>query len=371
MFDNVYKLRKHITTVHRKAKSVCKECGVEVKNLKQHMGSVHASKDIALKCDKCEYVTHSKKYYDAHMERHNGTLNHKFMCDKCGKKFKYLYLQKQHLCGGSQGSQDMKLNNELKTGVHMSQKSNKCSICNIDFATAAGYFKHYKVTHERLPPEYSETELLVCDECGNTFVTKDGLKMHVEKIHQNTVKPVPQIISCDKCDKTFKNKRAFVVHHKVTHGSVPSGFDDCQVYQCHQCPKAFYLNSKLSEHINMAHLKQKFNCSQCDMSFARKVTLSIHIKSKHTNFKPFKCVEKGCENRTFPTNGRLQTHIINTHQRVTCEHCGKEICNAFILSRHMYSVHGIKPKDSISCQYCDSFFKNESALKKHVVKQHS
>ena len=88
------------------------------------------------------------------------------------------------------------------------------------------------------------------------------------------------------------------------------------------------------------------------------------------NITPFRCEEKGCENRGFPTKSRLTTHIQNVHTRVTCEECGLKICNPFLLKRHLHKVHGITPKGCVKCHLCDAMFHFDVALRKHIAKQH-
>ena len=181
----------------------------------------------------------------------------------------------------------------------------------------------------------------------------------------------PVLFHCDKCVQSFKNKKAFVFHHKVEHGSVPPGYKDVPILQCDQCPKLFYAKEALADHFRANHTNFSVACPHCQVTFTKRTTLMTHIKTKHLGLTPFRCEEKGCENRTFATKGRLTTHISNVHSRVTCEECGKKCCNPFILKRHLHKVHGILPKGAIECDLCDMFFQTDATLRKHKATKHS
>ena len=58
------------------------------------------------------------------------------------------------------------------------------------------------------------------------------------------------------------------------------------------------------------------------------------------------------------------------HQKVKCEECNQEICNAFLLKRHMGKVHGLKPSVVFQCEFCPMFYNKQANLTKHVDKNH-
>ena len=179
------------------------------------------------------------------------------------------------------------------------------------------------------------------------------------------------LLNSTQCNQTFKSRQAFTVHHKVTHGSIPKDCEDVEIFQCEQCTKAFWEKRLLKAHIKLRHSGEPLKCTKCEETFSTKYRLNLHVRETHLKMKLLTCEEPGCENRRFPSIGRLQTHILNMHKRVTCEECGKEICNSFTLGKHMFSVHGIKPKDAIQCQFCDAFFRLEITLQNHIEKHHT
>ena len=71
-----------------------------------------------------------------------------------------------------------------------------------------------------------------------------------------------------------------------------------------------------------------------------------------------------------PTQAELRGHKKRVHERVKCEKCSQEICNAFLLKRHKAKVHGIKPLNVHNCEKCPMFFHNKGYLDKHISKIH-
>ena len=88
---------------------------------------------------------------------------------------------------------------------------------------------------------------------------------------------------------------------------------------------------------------------------------------KHEKSATFKCNQ--CH-RSYGTPSRLQTHKLNVHQRVKCDECGQDICNAFILKRHKATAHGTRPTNVHQCDLCPLFYNLKSSLDKHIAKHH-
>ena len=157
----------------------------------------------------------------------------------------------------------------------MTNLINSCEPCNLTFKMGANYVQHFKMVHDKLPPEYENAELFICDECGKTFTTKPGLQGHVDKKHR-----VQKTFDCDKCDQKFKQKKGFVFHYKLDHGSVPHGFKDVKIIQCDQCPKMFWQKAALEDHFKTNHTDSHVICPTCQMKFTKRSTLLMHIKAR-------------------------------------------------------------------------------------------
>ena len=411
----------------------CYICASVVKNLTEHMRDVHPSKDQQVKCDQCDQVFKTKKYLKKHEKNVHSSIEDEVQCVHCGFVAKNKIYLSQHRCKtipttpkpkkpkisvicddcgktlssesslgshkrqhcnpGGYTCKECDLNYKSKTFYvqHMeslhpdvkldieplkeSQKRGKlrtCQECSMEFTTANTYYTHYKNTHGKVPPDYEGKEVKICYECGDTFASKFGLDKHLKNKHGQGAE-IPEAIVCDKCDKTFYKKMIYVVHHRNAHGSMPEGYEDVKLLDCTKCPKGFASKGTLIAHIKLKHTERRtYMCSHCDKTFSTPSGLHIHYKDKHDeNAKSFRCPFEGCEDRTFPTNGRLQTHIGNKHRKVACEHCEKEVSTPFSLKKHMFAAHGIVPKDSKKCLYCSMYFETDYAMNNHLKKKHN
>jgi uncharacterized Zn-finger protein len=101
--------------------------------------------------------------------------------------------------------------------------------------------------------------------CVKTFSRKDYLRKHIKKHHNNESIPGNQ-------------------NPEISH---PHKMD--------QDPK-----------------KPRVYCDKCGKFFKRKESLKRHLPL-HSDEKPFKCTEKGCENVAFKRKDYLKTHIKKSH----------------------------------------------------------
>ena len=81
-----------------------------------------------------------------------------------------------------------------------------------------------------------------CAHCQRSYVTKDGLKVHVDRMHK----------------KLYR-------------------------YRCETCGKGFFGRSVYHDHIAAHTGVKRHTCSICDMKFMNKSTLKVHVLHLHTN----------------------------------------------------------------------------------------
>ena len=112
---------------------------------------------------------------------------------------------------------------------------------------------------------------------------------------------------------------------------------------------------------------ERVKCPQCDKTYKAHNYLKEHILKDHEKNTPYAC--EHCQ-RSFGLKSTLRTHIVNTHTKVKCDECNQEICNAFLLKRHMGKVHGLKPSVVFQCEFCPMFYNKQANLVKHVDKNH-
>ena len=113
-----------------------------------------------------------------------------------------------------------------------------------------------------------------------------------------------KLLKCDKCDASFLGKQALIYHIDKVH------------ITCDYCKKAFKKKSQLLRHINHVHLKlQPYMCNECKKAFSEKENLKRHVELVHLKIKPFKC--QHCKH-SFGYKQGLQKHIIGVHQSLIC-----------------------------------------------------
>ena len=198
----------------------------------------------------------------------------------------------------------------LNTFQNVVKKVFQCHYCRLDLRGNQAYINHYKRVHKELPPEYADKPTVVCDKCGQVFLSDLRLKAHIAYSHKNKIHVTKSkmdkkvdFIKCSQCDKVFKHARNHQEHFKSVH-------EKDTPHQCQECPRKFALLS----------------------------TLKVHLKVKHT--------------------------------KVKCDKCHEELYNNFYLKRHNAVVHGILPKGSFQCTQCPLFFKHQKNLEFHIANKH-
>jgi len=134
-----------------------------------------------------------------------------------------------------------------------------------------------------------------CDQCNKHFATKQGLKVHIQSIHEGVK------YACNQCDKQFIQPVHLATHIQSKHEGVK--------YPCNQCNYQATLHGSLITHLKSKHEGVKYPCNQCDYQAAAQSNLISHIKSKHEGVK-YPCNQ--CEHQA-STQTRLRTHIKSKH----------------------------------------------------------
>lgn len=65
-----------------------------------------------------------------------------------------------------------------------------------------------------------------CEQCGNTYTSRDGFNKHMRNIHGDGQGP----FICKICNSTLKNKRTLLSHMRFVHAQKHSGNTDTQLY---------------------------------------------------------------------------------------------------------------------------------------------
>eukprot|EP00126_Sphaerothecum_destruens_P010204 Sdes_comp20690_c0_seq2m16233 len=189
---------------------------------------------------------------------------------------------------------------------------------------------------------HSNVKSFVCDQCDQSFKTKQHLKRHVLCIHDF---PHPYI--CSYCGMKFKKRQLLKVHETSHTGLSPH---PCTYLNC---SAQFSFQSRLLRHMSRYH----------------------KVERQEVSPYHFQCMLNDCQ-ATFPTLEELQTHRETLpHQDVKifqCETCHKQFTKAFGLSQHMKS-HTL---EAMSTEYpcpeegCFKSFSKKWGLRQHIAIVH-
>src|SRR5581483_8095251 len=120
---------------------------------------------------------------------------------------------------------------------------------------------------------------------------------------QHILKNKREKYPCTICDSTFLSKQGLKEHIQIIH-------EGMKRYFCKLCNKGFYNYNNLDDHIRFHHTKEKpFNCKLCKYSTFTSAYFSFHVKRVHTEWK-FGCYF--CEKR-FWCFQKMREHMCSVH----------------------------------------------------------
>ena len=157
---------------------------------------------------------------------------------------------------------------------------------------------------------------------------------------------------CDQCDKDFSTKSHLQVHVKA-HKSLPQ--------KCNQCGKMYATVKNLKQHIAHMHSEKRLECDECAQMFSTIASLNCHKKAVHV-LKSFKCDQ--CKYRC-KINSDLKRHINIVHNvcdvLYKCELCAYQANTGSNLKNHKEAIH--ESKKNWFCKACPySTYQKESFL---------
>ncbi|XP_035713821.1 gastrula zinc finger protein XlCGF57.1-like [Folsomia candida] len=288
-------LQGHFRAVHENQRNypcpLCDKRFTQPSNLKRHVEGQHAAnKELVHSCDRCEDKTHSKRNLARHRANlqkytkgiHSTSERPRLPCGFLGCEKTFLnkgnisrHVNNVHaqnpvrfpctLCG-----KGFKARGELENHIptHTTEKPYKCGTCGRNFTYKSALTRH-EITHL----EKSTRDMLQCQVCPQTFLSRTNLKSHIRAVHENQ-----RNYPCPLCDKRFANssnlKRHVVAHHAANKELVHS-CDKCEYkshskanlachrkrhnaarHGCYFCAKKFVLFSELVRHCRIHTLEK-------------------------------------------------------------------------------------------------------------------
>ena len=340
-FSEANGLERHIYTVHEK-KYKCEVCGnkyFQFYGLQNHKRKAHYTTNTPPDNHKCKLC--SGIFSDIEiLKEHFKICRTKRKCVDCGKIFSKASQLKSHI--------------HVK---HQGKKIFKCEKkdCGKSFLSLRNLKEHIGYIHEGHKRE--------CIHCGQEFVDKNELRIHIKKIHLEPKEKIPKI--CPECNKTFASIYSLEKHVSRKH----EGFTK-NIYHkiCESCGKDFPTNKLLGQHVRFVHEgKKDHQCIHCNKSFCFPKQLKMHIFCVHEDHPENKCEPCG---KTFYYRTALEKHILITHEGRKdhiCESCGKSFGEKNSLKHHVDKQHkGVR----YMCESCGKSCKDKSWLKKHISDVH-
>ena len=278
-------IRTHLLSTHQLAmknlrKFKCSTCDIEFQRmpiLRKHRMDTHASKDLYLKCNLCDYESHSEQ----NMKRHNDNVHLKvrktslIKCHICNFTAKWIYQVKKHVISS---------HNEI-----VFQESR---------------YKVHALTEENTTNRYE------CLICGLTNAGINSIKMHL-LIKHNHAEKTKEKYKCTNCDFETSQLLKRARHIKFNHGSSEI------LYNCKICDFKGLTVNLLNHHTKFVHLKMKFQCNKCNYKVTTKSAIENHNITTHEGFR-HRC--KLCSFETVSPES-LGTHLRKFHIEIPCRVC--------------------------------------------------
>jgi KRAB domain-containing zinc finger protein len=192
---------------------------------------------------------------------------------------------------------------------------------------------HEKSVHDKIRDSF------ICDECGFTSTTRQGIQRHGDGIHRQI-----RNYLCNECDYAGARKENLTRHIKAEHLKLRDAkCDRCSYaglsendlkrhhervhlqiknHKCPLCKYKFYYRSRLMKHMRVVHdiEKNQTLCRSCDLDFHDYNLLIDHARDNHISAeleveekdKPF-----GCEYCSYRSNrkDRIKQHTNLHHEK--------------------------------------------------------
>ncbi|KZC09926.1 Zinc finger protein 26, partial [Dufourea novaeangliae] len=419
---------------------ICQKVYETEKAMNKHVRRVHKK---PYQCDKCYHAYVSKEAYKEHTKTHeeesyvecpfcqqrykrmvglrqhqirvHSTIEPKFVCDHCGKRFKLkgdlaLHIDRTHMnvthvcrfCGKTvknvmlhewQHQKAMKKvnfrfcchlcprkfrhQNGLENHLLMHKKGFQCDQCELVFGKPAALTRHKYAKHK--------PDLPMCTICNKTFSYRGSLYRHV--LTHAGIRPY----KCDVCDEDFTQRSCYLRHRKNHPEPLPADLPDItpiaetarKILQktkvrtknteedkeevdrvlntvrntCPFCDKQFKDVAKLEGHVRYMHRNpnKMYKCDMCTTSWYSQKALETH-KVIHRPDYYFKC--NICQVK-YKREQSLRRHNLRLHSESSamfiCEHCGRKFFMKNDLAQHIKWSH---PLTLQICRFCGKAVKH-------------
>jgi KRAB domain-containing zinc finger protein len=287
-----------------------------------------------LSCTHCPKIFSSKTKLNDHIRNihTDESLLNLFICDICGKSFKYRPSIVRHVLD------------------HREEAKYKCEVCGKKWKSDIALKDHIRMCHA--------AELITCKICFKQMKPQ-CIYQHMKYVHTSV-----RDFKCKICDADFKTKEK-LKRHLDTHN---------RKFNCDQCTRKFSSQYELTEHLKWHEDPEVFKCSICKKSFSTRTSLTTHTKLHKGIVRNLQCPH--CPFTTHRKES-IKYHL-TTHEKrdkklemkknwLKCEKCGALLKNKASLWGHHRKVH---PTERFTCDYCGIVVKTKHSLKHHIEVKH-
>ncbi|XP_061727263.1 zinc finger protein 879-like [Cydia pomonella] len=292
--------------------------------------------DSPFKCEDCGNGFGLESTYNNHRARHSSS-SRPHSCDICTVRFLWRSQLNSH-----QGRHRMKFicnqcnfisrdtSQASKHHATHAGKTYKCPHCEKSFINSTTYFSHVRLMHPELNVD--------CVDCGETFVSKSGLKQHKNRIH---ALKSSQFV-CNMCSAKFNSEEVLKKHIELA-GEHREG----DLRPCEQCGENCATEEALQEHVRVVHPTEFRHCERCDITFSNAAAFDTHNLRKHLG-----------QRYQAPPRKRIRGR-----KQVMCDQCGHTVQSPSLLEYHKRTHLAVKP---CACPHCPKTFALPSTLTDHI-----
>ena len=174
----------------------------------------------------------------------------KFTCNDCGASFNFKCQLQIHV-----------------DTVHLKLKPYECDSCKMLFSKKSNMIAHIKAIHQKMRP-------FECDQCKKTFAQKGNLNLHI----QSNCKNLKKKHRCKECGTSFVKKN-YLKHHV---NRIHLKMKPLKKFICNECEVPFEIKHSLEHHMNKVHLNFKpYECDLCKKAFFIEAHMKRHLKASH------------------------------------------------------------------------------------------
>lgn len=283
-----------------------------------------SGKKLVRECDLCGFTSSMKATLTKHMRSQHWTSSKYLVCNKCDWKTRIKrYFEYHNL---------LHHDNEIEAAE--SEKNINCKMCHKSFSGVAAFFNHMDMVHPTKKSNVSDNEIKfhVCFICGYRCKFKSTLKLHLMGKH----KQGNCSILCSLCGKTFPSKVHLASHAKYTH--------DIKMTTCWLC-NASVRTTEFLRHIQVIHPDEepKVQCEMCPKKYFLEGLKKNHFRRVHQ--AKVACLEPDCK-KIFCYKKSMEDHYNMVHmgKRFTCmvPGCSYKVVRKTKLKRHLWNVHGLQ-----------------------------